>query len=55
MLEIADVTLLLQYLADWQVTLPYPDRADVNHDGTVTLVDAQLLLQYLAGYADVTL
>jgi hypothetical protein len=51
----ADATLLLRYLADWQITLPHPDRADVDHDGAVTLRDAQKLLQYLAEFTGVTL
>lgn len=51
----ADATLLLRYLADWQITLPHPDRADVDHDGAVTLRDAQKLLQYLAEFTGATL
>lgn len=51
----ADATLLLKYLADWQISLPHPDRADVDHDGGITVRDAQKLLQYLAEYPGATL
>ena len=51
----ADATLVLKYLADWQITLPHPDRADVDHDGAITVRDAQKLLQYLAEYPGATL
>ena len=48
-----DATLLLQYLAEWDIELNI-DAADVNADGIVDGLDATLLLQYLAEW-DVTL
>jgi hypothetical protein len=50
-----DVTLLLQYLAVWDVGhLIKLDNADVNGDKVIDNFDVTLLLQYLAGW-DVTL
>lgn len=51
-INLADVTLLLKYLASWEVTVS--EAADVNGDDTITLADATLLLKHLAGW-DVTL
>lgn len=45
----ADVTLLLQYLAEWDVTIN-ETYADVNGDGEIDGRDATLLLQYLANW-----
>lgn len=44
-----DVTLLLQYLAEWDVTIN-ETYADVNGDGEINGRDATLLLQYLANW-----
>lgn len=44
-----DSTLLLQYLADWDVEINM-DAADVNGDDRVDGKDATLLLQYLADW-----
>lgn len=44
-----DVTLLLQYFADWDVSMN-PAAADADADGEITGVDATLLLQYLADW-----
>lgn len=48
-----DSTLLMQYLAGWDVTIDTA-AADLNGDGKVNGKDSTLLLQYLAGW-DVTL
>ena len=48
-----DSTRLLQYLAEWDVTIDYA-AADCNGDGTVDGRDSTRLLQYLAEW-DVTL
>lgn len=44
-----DVTLLLQYLAEWDVEIDELN-ADVNCDGVVDGKDATLLLQYMADW-----
>jgi Cohesin domain. len=48
-----DITLLRQYVADWDVTIDL-DAADVNGDGKVDTKDITLLRQYVADW-DVTL
>ena len=51
----SDVTMLLQYLAEWDVGDSINlANADVNGDGRITASDVTLLLQYLAEW-DVTL
>ena len=50
----ADLTHLLQYLAEWENVTCLSEAADVNADGEVNGADATLLLQYLAEW-DVTL
>ena len=45
----ADATLLLQYLAEWDVVVD-ESNADVNCDGELNGKDATLLLQYLADW-----
>lgn len=45
--NLSDVTILLQAIAKWDVTLNN-DAADVNCDGSVNLSDVTLLLQYIA-------
>ena len=46
-----DVSLLLQYLAGWNVDhLINFDNADVDSDGMIDYFDATLILQYLAGW-----
>lgn len=52
-IDLRDATRLLQYFADWDVTVE-KDAADVNGDGEIDLRDATRLLQYLAGW-DVSL
>ena len=48
-----DVTLLMKYLADWEVDLDL-QAADVNMDGVVDSLDATLLMKHVADW-DVTL
>lgn len=48
-----DLGLLLQYSADWDVTLDL-EAADVTHDGRVNNRDVGLLQQYLSDW-DVSL
>lgn len=48
-LSAADATLVLQYVADWDVTLD-PAKADVDGNGSVTAADATLMLQKVAGW-----
>lgn len=47
--NLADATLLLKYLASWDVTINAA-AADVNVDDAISLADATLLLKYLAGW-----
>ena len=54
-IDYSDVTLLLQYLASWNVGhIVNTNNADVNGDGRIEYSDVTLLLQYLAKW-DVTL
>ena len=46
---LADVVLLKQHLAGWNVTI-VPENSDINGDGSVTVADVVLLKQYLAGW-----
>ena len=52
-INLSDVTLLLQAIAKWDVTIDEA-AADVTADGTVNLSDVTRLLQYIAKW-DVTL
>lgn len=45
--NLADVSLILKYIAKWDVTL-ITDIADVTDDGKVNLADISLLLKYIA-------
>lgn len=51
--DVADVTRLMQYLAEWEVSVD-PLASDVTGDGAVDLADVTRLMQYLAEW-DVTL
>lgn len=44
-----DALFVLQNVAAILPAFPCPDLADVNHDGTVSVVDAALILQFSAG------
>lgn len=48
-INIKDITLLLKYLADWDVTIN-KKAADTNTDGEINLKDGTLLLKYLADW-----
>lgn len=47
--EPIDATLILQYCANWDVTLDAA-AADVNADGAIEPIDATLVLQYCANW-----
>lgn len=47
--DLSDVTLLLKYLAGWEVEIN-DKSADVNADGDVNLADVTLLLKYIANW-----
>ena len=51
--DVADVTRLMQYLAEWDVRVD-PLASDVTGDGVADLADVTRLMQYLAEW-DVTL
>ena len=44
-----DVTLMLKYIAGWQVSTPHY-LADVNQDGDINLTDVSLTLKLIAGW-----
>lgn len=46
----ADSTILIQYLANWDVSLDEKAAADLNADGRIDGIDATLLLQILANW-----
>ena len=48
-INIADVALLKQHLAGWNVTI-IPQNSDINGDGSINIADVALLKQYLAGW-----
>ena len=48
-LKANDATAILNYVAKIKQPTFYTNRADVNKDGKITAVDAQLIQQYLAG------
>ena len=48
-INIADVALLKQHLAGWNVTI-IPQNSDINGDGSIGIADVALLKQYLAGW-----
>lgn len=52
-INLSDATVLLQYIAKWDVTLD-TSAADVTDDGVINLSDVTRLLQYIAKW-DVTL
>ena len=47
MVDIADVTYLINYLYEFGPAPDPPERGDVNHDGEVTLADIVYLINYL--------
>jgi hypothetical protein len=49
LIEPIDATLILQYCANWSVTINLA-AADVNGDGFVEPIDATLILQYCANW-----
>ena len=48
-IEPIDATLILQYCANWDVTVDAA-AADVNGDGAIEPIDATLILQYCANW-----
>lgn len=47
-IDLKDVTLVLQYLAEWDNIEMVDANADANGDGEIDLKDVTLVLQYLA-------
>jgi len=52
---LADISLLLKYVADWKGITIDTVTADVNLDGDVTLADASRILKYIAKWSGITL
>jgi hypothetical protein len=48
-LNAVDAALTLQYVDGLVVSLPNFERADLNHDGVVNSIDAEIILQMVAG------
>ena len=47
--NIRDVTLILQCIAEWNVSID-KHNADVNRDGSVNIRDVTMVLQHIAGW-----
>ena len=52
--EKKDANTIIQYIVDTNDSVNDPTALDVNSDGKVTVVDAVMLLLYLAGKTDLT-
>ena len=48
-INLADVTLMLKYIAGWNVPVDFA-AADLNVDDSITLSDVTILLKYIAGW-----
>lgn len=53
-IDLMDVTILAQYVADWEVECDQT-ALDVNGDGSVDLLDVVHLAQYVAGWEEIVI